>query len=103
MAAGVVVVRFGKSFAVPEATRVADTLLAFRPVSQVTLDFTDVEDFEEVGVAPLAACLEKMVNVRVVFQGLTIHQARMLVYFGVHQAAGYAALPKSPTKPEDSD
>lgn len=76
-AAGVVV-RFGPLFSAEDAVQLPE----FVP-PQVTLDFRDVENFEEAGILPLAVWLRRNGEVKVRLRGLSIHQARMLAYFGI--------------------
>lgn len=75
--------RLGSHFGVPEAERLSETVRSFAPFSQLTLDFTDVRDFEDSACGVLAKTLSASRAHKVVLLGLTLHQARMLKYFGV--------------------
>lgn len=80
--------RFGRRFAVAEAERLAETIAALGPVVRLTLDFSDVREFEDAAVVPLARILRALVPGSVSLRGLTLHQRRMLKYFGVEQDTG---------------
>lgn len=83
---GAVVVRFGKRFAVTEAERVAETLSTFAAVADITLDFSEVRQFEEAAFGPVARALTAKDDARLSVRGLSRHQLRMLEYLGVARA-----------------
>lgn len=90
---GALLMRFGRRFAAAEAQRLAETIVAFGPVTQVTIDFSEVREFEDAAVVPLAQTIRGLGAVRVLLRGLTLHQARVLRYLGVEpgsQAPGPA-------------
>jgi hypothetical protein len=83
LADGSLHLRFGRQFGVPEAQRLSETIRSFGPLTQLTLDFTDVRDFEDCACDLLAATLAANRSLKVVLRGLTLHQSRVLGYFGV--------------------
>jgi len=91
------VVRFRERFALAEAARVEEELSALDVVSldgvsQVTLDFREVREFEDAAIVPLAGCLRRF-GVRIHTRGLTIHEERMLAYLGVPRDPNARAIP----------
>jgi hypothetical protein len=92
-APGKLTIHFGPRFDAPDAARAADALSAFRPLSALTLDFTDVREFHDAALAPLAAALGAAGGAGgaggadVILRGLTRHQTRMLSYLGVRAPA----------------
>ena len=82
---GALLLRFGRRFAVREADHLQEAIHAFTPFSQLTLDFSEVREFEDAAVVPLAKTLGDLVHVAVQIHGLTMHQWRMLAYFGVRR------------------
>ena len=80
---GALLVRFGSRFAVSEAERLQEAIGAFAPFAQLTLDFGEVRQFEDAAFVPLAKALGGLGNVELRMRGLTMHQERMLRYFGV--------------------
>lgn len=84
---GGVSVKLGSRFGLAEAERLREALVAFAPVSEVVIDFGDVREFEDVAVVPLARMLSGLRHAKVKLRGLTLHQARMLRYFGVESAS----------------
>ena len=83
---GALLLRFGKHFGGHEAERLQEAIHAFMPVHELTLDFSAVHEFEDATVVPLARMLAALGHVRVRMHGLTMHQWRMLGYFGVRHA-----------------
>lgn len=83
LAHGSLHLRFGRQFGVPEARRLSETIRSFGPLRKVTLDFTDVRDFEDCACDLLAATLRANQALNFVLRGLTLHQSRVLGYFGV--------------------
>ena len=81
--AGIVLVKFGKRFAAPEAERLQQIVSSPEHLSQLTLDFTDVRDFHDAAFVPLAKTLSAISTTKVVLHGLTRHHSRMLGYLGV--------------------
>lgn len=82
---GSVLVRFGRRFTLREANRLAETLSTFRPLPKLTLDFKPVREFDVSAIVPLATAIKALHGARVVLQGLTATQSRILRYFGVEQ------------------
>jgi hypothetical protein len=70
-------------FTVPDAEHLRDTLLALRPISRLDLDFTRVREFQDSAIAILASALNALPETEIVLRGLTMHQRRLLKYFGV--------------------
>ncbi len=83
LAQGSLVFHVGTRFGIREAERVHETVLALAPVTQLTLDFTGVREFHDSMVPKLAEALREQRGAKVVLVGLTVHQSRMLKYFGV--------------------
>jgi hypothetical protein len=86
-APGRLTIHFGRRFDAPAAARAAEALLAFRPLSVLTLDFGDVYEFHDSAIAPLAAALGAAPGADVILRGLSRHQTRMFAYFGVNAPA----------------
>ncbi len=85
---GTLQMRFGRRFAAAEAERLEETIVALGPVNRLTLDFSDVREFEDAAFVPLARTLRSLdATARVSMRGLTLHQRRMLKYFGVDREA----------------
>lgn len=82
-AAGDLRVRLGRRFDAPDAERVADAVLAFAPFSRLTVDFTNVREFSDAAVIPLARTLAGLDRVHVLLRGMTRHQYRLLRYLGL--------------------
>ncbi len=78
-------IEFGRCFGAREVARVFDTLDAFSPVRQVTLDFTRVRAFEEAAFAVLVKGLPVHRVTRVVTYGLDRDQEDVLQAFTVEQ------------------
>src|SRR5512146_780187 len=83
---GALLMRFGRRFAGREAEHLQEAIRAFAPIAELTLDFSEVRDFEDAAVVPLARALGTLSHVKVRIHGLTMHQWRMLGYFGVRHA-----------------
>lgn len=83
LADGSLLLRFGRQFGVPEAEKLSETIRSFEPLTQLTLDFSAVRDFEDCACSQLAATLGANRALKVVLRGLTLHQSRVLKYFGV--------------------
>jgi hypothetical protein len=86
--------RFERRFGTTEAKALMETLAAADPGSHVTLDFSDVREFEDVAVGPLAEALAGCMRDLVDLRGLSLHQRRMLKYFGVDLEAGDEPSPE---------
>ncbi len=82
---GSLLLRFGRQFGVPEVERLSETILSFAPLSQLTLDFSEVRDFQDSACGLLATTLAANCALKVLLRGLTLHQSRMLRYFGVRE------------------
>ncbi len=74
--------RLGR-FGIAEAERVCEAARAFAPLRQLTLDFTDVRDFEQSACTVVAKMLSARFARKVVLLSVTLGQARMLKYLGV--------------------
>ncbi len=74
--------RLGRRFGVPEAERVRETVQAFAPLRQLTLDFTDVRDFEQSACQVLAKVVSAIFVRKIVLLGVTLGQSRLLKYLG---------------------
>jgi hypothetical protein len=80
--------RFERRFGPAEAKALTETLAAADPKSHFTLDFSGVREFEDVAVGALAQALAGCTRDAVALRGLSLHQRRMLKYFGVDLEAG---------------
>jgi hypothetical protein len=80
---GALQLRFHSRFTIPEAQHLRDAVLALGPIGRLTLDFTDVRELEDSAIPVLASTLNDLPRTRIVVRGLTMHQWRMLKYFGV--------------------
>ncbi len=87
--AGALRVRFGSRFGASEVEKLREAIKSFAPVSDLVVDFGDVRVFEDVAIAPLTRLLRGLGRARVRLRGMTLHQSRMLRYFGV-DAVGLA-------------
>jgi hypothetical protein len=87
---GALLLRFGSRFAAGEAQRLEEAIVAFTPLTQLTLDFSEVRQFEDAAFVPLARALGSVGQIEIRLRGLTLHQARMLRYFGVGPAVAQA-------------
>jgi hypothetical protein len=83
---GALVVRFGPSFTARDAERASETILALAPICELTLDFSNVREFEHTAIVPLAAALSGLREVQLRLSGLTRHHERLLHYFGLRDA-----------------
>lgn len=57
--------------------------IAQEPLRDVSVDFAQVNDFVDYGIAVLSSCLIESPHKRVRLLGLRQHQARLFKYFGV--------------------
>ncbi len=71
--------RFGPA----EATALMETLAGVHAASRFTLDFSEVREFEDVAMGPLAQVLTSRSQELIDLRGLSLHQQRMLRYLGV--------------------
>ncbi len=92
LAEGIVLVQLGRQFGAPDARRLREIVLSFAPISKLTLDFALVREFHDAAFAPLAETLRGLSATEVVLRGHTVHQSRMLKYFGVAQPAPAGGL-----------
>ena len=67
--------------------------------ASVVLDFTQVRQFYDLGIAVMASCLAGLEGPRVVVRGLCQHQHRLLRYFGVDLDARRGATTPTPVPP----
>ena len=77
--------RMGRRFGIAEAERVCEAARAFAPLRQLTLDFTDVRDFEPSACTVVAKMLATRFLGKVVLLGVTPGQSRMLKYPSVER------------------
>ncbi len=82
---GEVVIRIGGAFDRKTASRLEGWLGELSSSDPLVLDFSAVRDCEDFGLASVARGLAN--HDRVVVRGLTLHQQRMLRYFGVKLAS----------------
>jgi hypothetical protein len=94
-APGKLTIHFGRRFDAADSARAADALTAFRPLSVLTLDFGEVQEFHDAALAPLAAALGATRGADVILRGLTRHQTKMLSYLGVQTPRRGAAAAQS--------
>jgi hypothetical protein len=78
LAKGALLLRFGKQFGIREAERLSQTVRSSAPLSQLTLDFIDVRDFEESACRLLADTLIANGALKVFLRGLTLYHAEVL-------------------------
>lgn len=78
---GEVVIRIGGAFDRTTASRLAGWLGELPSKEPLVVDFSGVRDCEDFGLASVARGLAS--HDRLVLRGLTLHQRRMLRYFGV--------------------
>jgi hypothetical protein len=87
---GTIHLSFESTFTAPDAERLQGTVLALRPFARLVLDFTAVREFHDSAIPVLASTLNALATGEIVVRGLTMHQWRLLGYFGVDAAAGHA-------------
>jgi hypothetical protein len=80
--------RFERRFGPSEAKALGETMASAGPGSHFTLDFSDVREFEDVAVGALAQAITGCTPDVVALRGLSLHQRRMLKYFGVDIETG---------------
>jgi hypothetical protein len=87
---GALHLRFHSQFTVAEAKHLRKAVLELGPFERLTLDFSDVRELQDSAIPILASTLTALHHTHVMIRGLTMHQWRMLRYFGVEapSAAG---------------
>ncbi len=80
---GEILIRVDGTFDAPAAWDVRGRLGAIPPASSVVIDFSQVREFNDLGVAVMASGLAPGKGPHVVVRGLRQHQHRMFRYFGV--------------------
>jgi hypothetical protein len=80
---GEVLIRVDGTFDAPAAWDVCGRLGAIPETSNVVIDFSQVREFLDLGVAVMASGLVSGHGRHVVVRGLRQHQHRMFRYFGV--------------------
>ena len=86
-----VVIQVDGTFDAVAAWDLRKRLRAMPADAQVTLDFTRVREFLDLGVAVIAPSLLEREQPRVTVRGLRQHQHRMFRYFGVDLDVAHAA------------
>lgn len=87
---GTIELSFESTFTVPDAEQLQGTVQTLRPFARLVLDFTAVREFQDAAIPVLASTLNALATGEIVVRGLTLHQWRLLGYFGVDPAAGRA-------------
>jgi hypothetical protein len=77
------VIRLERTFDVPAARLLENSLKRMRAGESVRVDFTRVRDFHDFAIALLAAALKRPGAPDAKLEGLRLHQVRLLRYFGV--------------------
>ncbi len=75
--------RLDQNFGLAEVSELQQALAEVTPGSHLTFDFSAVRVFQDVAVASLAQVLTRA-GATVEVRGLSLHQRRMLRYFGVN-------------------
>jgi anti-anti-sigma regulatory factor len=78
-----IVIRLEGVFDAVSAWTVRNQLEGVSSDATVVLDFSQVREFRDLGVAVMASGLDRAQTGQVVVRGLRQHQARMFRYFGV--------------------
>jgi hypothetical protein len=86
-----VVIQVDGTFDAVAAWDLRKRLRAMPPEARVTLDFTRVREFLDLGVAVIAPSLLEREHPRVTLRGLRQHQHRMFRYFGIDVGVAQAA------------
>src|SRR5919201_4589190 len=93
---GEILIELEGTFDAVAAWNLRKRLAALPPDASVVLDFRDVREFYDLGVAVMASTLAQREGPHVVVRGLCQHQHRLLRYFGVdldaRRGAGHAAV-----------
>lgn len=77
-----VLLRLDRRFGLAEAAALKKALAQTTPGSRLTFDFSAVREFQDLAVASLAEALRNY-GAGAEILGLSLHQRRMLRYFGV--------------------
>lgn len=77
------VIRLEGTFDLPAARLLESSLTGMAENGGVRVDFTRVRHFNDFAVAVLAQALKRASEPGVKVEGLTLHQVRLLRYFGV--------------------
>lgn len=80
---GEILIRVDGTFDAPAAWDVRGRLGAIPATTSVVIDFSQVREFNDLGVAVMASGLAPGQGPRVMVRGLRQHQHRMFRYFGV--------------------
>ena len=91
-----VMLRMDRRFGPAEVEELQEVLARATPGSHLTFDFSAVREFQDLAVASLAQLLTRVPNATVEVFGLSLHQRRMLRYFGVNVETRGEALEPSP-------
>ncbi len=75
---GALLLRFGHRFGDREAQQLWEAARSSAPLSQLTLDFTDVREFQESACGLLASALAATGAPKVLVRGLTLYRAEVL-------------------------
>jgi hypothetical protein len=97
-AGGETLVRLEGKFDAVAAWQMRARLGALPLTAEIVIDFSQVREFQDLGVAVLATCLAARDGPNVAVRGLCQHQRRMFRYFGVDVDALHAdgSLPTPP-------
>jgi STAS domain-containing protein len=77
------VIRLERTFDLPAARLLENSLRRMRAGERVRVDFGRVRDFHDFAIAVLARALERPGGPDARVEGLRLHQVRLLRYFGV--------------------
>jgi anti-anti-sigma regulatory factor len=80
------VIRLEGTFDLPAARLLENSLKRVGGAGGVRVDFTRVRQFNDFAVAVLAHALKSVAEAGVKVEGLSLHQVRLLRYFGVDPA-----------------
>jgi len=75
---GTLLLRFGRRFDVSEAERISDAIRHFSSLRHLTLDFTDVREFQDPAYAVVAETLIANPKVKILVCGLTLRRGDLL-------------------------
>jgi hypothetical protein len=81
------VIRLEGVFDVEAAGRLGAALAATKPGTRLTVDLTQIREFQDLALASLAPFLTSAAVGFVALSGLRLHHIRLLRYFGVDLAA----------------
>jgi anti-anti-sigma regulatory factor len=88
---GEILIQLEGTFDAVAAWNLRRHLGALPPDATVVLDFSQVREFYDLGVAVMASSLAQREGPRVIVRGMCQHQHRLLRYFGVDLDAQRAA------------